>query len=226
MSFNIRFTHRALRVEGWINRVKDWYLDKAPVKVVGLDCEFTDAPRNTSQHKLPDEKRQRAAVLQLAVADQVLVFQICACDRVPELLKQFLMDEDIKFCGAAIHNDQRMLLYYGITIRNPVNLQQVLPNPTKNTTPSLFALSNPYLGTNLSKDAPEIKAVRETGWDSVPLSFEKVTYAALDARIGFELARKFWQLHGYNRVHDINNVYEFFILFQCGRITCDWFVIL
>ena len=151
MSFNIRFTHRALRVEGWINRVKDWYLDKAPVKVVGLDCEFTDTPRNTSQHKLPYEKRQRAAILQLAVANQVLVFQICACDRVLELLKEFLMDEEIKFCGAAIHNDQRMLHFYGITIRNPVDLQWLLLNPTKNRTPSLFDLSNHYLGTNHSR---------------------------------------------------------------------------
>ena len=96
-----------------------------------------------------------------------------------------------------------MLLFYGITIRNPVDLQRLLPNPTKNTTPSLVDLANHYLGTNLSKNTAEMKRLRTTGWDKFPLSFDKVTYAALDARINLELARKFWQLRVCDSTRDV-----------------------
>ena len=75
------------------------------------------------------EKKQRATVLQLCVAYQYLVFQICHADYVPDLLKEFLADRDIKFCGAAIQNDQDRLKYYGITIPGAINLQTQFKNP-------------------------------------------------------------------------------------------------
>jgi hypothetical protein len=52
-------------VEMWIRAIKQRFLDAAPIKCVGLDCEFT------SPH---EGRRQRAAVLQLSVASEVLVF--------------------------------------------------------------------------------------------------------------------------------------------------------
>jgi hypothetical protein len=36
------------------------------------------------------------------------------------------------------------------------------------------------------------------GWEKVPLSFNQLLYAALDARLGFNIARRFWKLKGYN----------------------------
>jgi hypothetical protein len=36
------------------------------------------------------------------------------------------------------------------------------------------------------------------GWEKVPLSFNQMLYAALDARLCFEIARSFWKLKGYN----------------------------
>ena len=92
MNFKITVTLRAKRVERWIRAVKRDFLDAAPIKCVGLDCEFTD----------PRKGNQRAAVLQLSVAYETLVFQICEADEVPQLLKDFLADENIIFCGAAI----------------------------------------------------------------------------------------------------------------------------
>jgi hypothetical protein len=41
MNFTITETLRASRVEKWIHAVKRRFLDDAPVKCVGLDCEFT-----------------------------------------------------------------------------------------------------------------------------------------------------------------------------------------
>ena len=48
------------------------------------------------------------------------------------------------------------------------------------------------------------------GWGDVPLSHAQVTYAALDARVGFELGRKHFNALGYNTHDDrLNlNIYE------------------
>ena len=93
MHFKVWVTLRASRVERWIRDVKKFFLDAAPIKCVGLDCEFTD-PLPGRQRDLPYEKRQRAAVLQLSVASETLVFQICKADGVPQLLVDFLGSEE------------------------------------------------------------------------------------------------------------------------------------
>ena len=108
MSFYVTFTLRAARVEWCIRQVKEQYLDAAPIKCVGLDCEYTKA-KPGKQTDLPPEERQCAAVLQLCVASQVLVFQIVHADAVPEALREFLGDASINFWGAAINNDVKML---------------------------------------------------------------------------------------------------------------------
>jgi hypothetical protein len=75
MHFTITETLRASMVEMWIRAVKQRFLDAAPIKCVGLDCEFT-SPRE-------GRRNQRATVLQLSAASEVLVFQICRADHVP-----------------------------------------------------------------------------------------------------------------------------------------------
>jgi hypothetical protein len=100
MHFIVTETLRASRVEKWIHTIKQQFLDAAPIKCVGLDCEFTNPCEGTHN--------QRAAVLKLSVASEVLVFQICRANGVLQLLKEFLKDTTIRFCGAAIANDVRM----------------------------------------------------------------------------------------------------------------------
>jgi hypothetical protein len=75
MEFTMMETLRASMVEMWIRAVKQWFLDDALIKCVHLDCEFT-SPREGRRH-------QRATVLQLSVAFEVLVFRICRADHVP-----------------------------------------------------------------------------------------------------------------------------------------------
>jgi hypothetical protein len=83
MNFTVMETLRASRMEKWIRVVKQRFLDAAPIKCVGLDCEFI-SPR--------ERNLQRATILQLSVASEVLVFKICWANRVPPLLKEFLKD--------------------------------------------------------------------------------------------------------------------------------------
>jgi hypothetical protein len=216
MNFTIMETLRASRVEKWIRAVKQRFLDAAPIKCVGLDCEFTT-----------HEVIQRAAVVQLLVASEVLIFQICWANRVPQLLKEFMKDNTIRFCGAAFANDVRMLRTYGIEILSAYDLQKIVPNPTDKLTSSLYDLANATIGTHLDnkkrikkknkkmdkkkykKKGEEVEDELIFGWAKVPLSFNQFLYAALDARLGFEIARSYWKLKGYNsHVDRLNlNVY-------------------
>jgi hypothetical protein len=80
-----------------------------------------------------------------------------------------------------------------------------MPNPTKNPIPSLYDLSNATIGTKLEKKKRNKKDKKDDeeeeeliyGWAKVPLSNKQVLYAALDARLGFEIARRHWKLQGY-----------------------------
>ncbi|KAK1678553.1 hypothetical protein QYE76_039401 [Lolium multiflorum] len=51
MSFKVTVMLRARRVEKWIKCGKMDYLDNAPIKCIGLDCEFTN-PRDGRLHQI------------------------------------------------------------------------------------------------------------------------------------------------------------------------------
>ena len=98
MVFMVMCTLRAETVERWICRVEEHFLKGATVKFVGLDAEYTDGKKG--QRDLPYEQKQRATVLQLSVAHECLVFQICRVDKLPELLNHFFLGEPIS-CSLA-----------------------------------------------------------------------------------------------------------------------------
>jgi hypothetical protein len=81
---------------------------------------------------------------------------------VPQALRDFLGDENIGFCGVATNNDVKNLSYYGIVIPGVHDLQRVIRNPICNYPPALYAMSNAYIGINLSKKGSNIIG-RDTG---------------------------------------------------------------
>jgi hypothetical protein len=127
-------------------------------------------------------------------------------DVVLELLRVFLNNDEIMFWGAGIHLDVLMLEYYGITIHGAHDLQREIPNPTRNYPPGLYDLANAYIQTKILKYDPNIASIRRDGWADIPSIFEQVKYVALDARLGFEILRKCFQLAGYNTHVDRLNV--------------------
>nr|XP_051221172.1 uncharacterized protein LOC127339351 [Lolium perenne] len=187
-------------MEKWIYRVSEDFLCDASAKIVGLDCEFTDKVKGTKQKLLPEDKRQRAAVLQLCVANDIILFQIFQATKIPCLLKKFLSSGKIWFFGAAIDMDRKMLMPYGLNIRCAFDLQKMInihkldPVVKNIRIPSLYDLSNAVLGTNLEKKGESCKKIREEGWARPELSFDQVKYAALDARLSFEIPRKKWAI--------------------------------
>jgi hypothetical protein len=106
-AFKVTVTLHARMVEKWIRGVKRDFLDAATTKCVRLDCEFID-PRKAGEEKC-------AAVLQVSVAFEKLVFQIIHADiKVPQVLNNLLEDGNIRFCDAAIGNDVKKLRLDGI----------------------------------------------------------------------------------------------------------------
>jgi hypothetical protein len=103
-----------------------------------------------------------------------------------------------------------MLRTYGIEISSAYDPQKIVLNPTNKLTPSLYDLVNATIGTHLEKkkriekDKKKDKKKGEEedddelifGWAKVLLSFEQLLYVALDARLGFEIARSYYKLKG------------------------------
>jgi hypothetical protein len=94
-----------------------------------------------------------------------------------------------------------MLQPYGIQIPSVHDLQVIIPNPTTKPIPSLYDLSNATIGTKLEKKK-RIKKNKKKGdeeeeEEELILSDKQVLYAALEARLGFEIARSYWNLEGY-----------------------------
>ena len=56
-------------------------------------------------------------------------------------------------------------------------------------TPSLFDVANFVLGTNLQK-GDDTLALRSSRWENYPLTYERIKYAALDARVSFKIVAK------------------------------------
>ncbi|XP_051201617.1 uncharacterized protein [Lolium perenne] len=148
MSFKVTYTVRASRAERRICEVKEKFLDAAPIKCIGLDCEFTDTVKNI---RFPLEQRHRAAVLQLSVVYETLVFHIVQDNDVPKALREFLNDDSIVLFGAAIGNDIDKPDYYGIDTSAAIDLQHVILNPIAKPLASLYNIANAYIRTNLSK---------------------------------------------------------------------------
>ena len=56
-------------------------------------------------------------------------------------------------------------------------------------TPSLFNVANFVLRTNLQKGDKTL-ALRSSGWENYPLTYEQIKYDALDARVSFEIVAR------------------------------------
>ena len=100
-------------VRKWINIVSN-SLKKVETMVVDLDAEYTE--RATG-------KIQRAAVLQLCLEDDVLVYHIIHAPSIPGELHDFLSREDIYFCGAAIAWDKHKLEPYNLDLKSIADVQ-------------------------------------------------------------------------------------------------------
>ena len=83
------------------------------LNVIGIDAEYTEHATG---------KIQRAAVLQLCLEDDVLVYHIIHSPSIPGELHDFLSREDVYFCGAAIEGDKQKLEPYKLDLNSIADL--------------------------------------------------------------------------------------------------------
>ena len=108
-------------VQQWINNVSN-YLEMVETRVIGLDAEYTE--------RAPG-KIQRAAILQLCLEDEVLVYHIIHSPSILGELHDFLSQEDIYFCGAAIAGDKQKLEPYNFDLKSIADLQTKIKIPVE-----------------------------------------------------------------------------------------------
>ena len=88
--------------------------------IIDLDAEYTE--RATG-------KIQRAAVLQLCLEDDVLVYRIIHSPSIPGELHDFFSREDIYFCGVAIEGDKQKREPYNLDLESIADLQSRIKIP-------------------------------------------------------------------------------------------------
>ena len=101
-----------------------------------------------------------------------------------------------------------MLGYYWLNIASSFDPQErveIPKNVCTKPTPSLIDLANYLLGTKFSKDG-ECEKLRRSGWGVFPLPLERIRYAAVDARLSFEVARRHFRYACYDRPGDRFNL--------------------
>ena len=108
-------------VRKWINNVSN-SLEKVETMVIGLDAEYTE--------RAPG-KIQRAVVLQLCLEDDVLVYHIIHLPSIPGEIQDFLSQEDVYFCGAAIDGDKLKLEPYKLYLNSIADLQYRIKIPVE-----------------------------------------------------------------------------------------------
>ena len=75
-------------------------------------------------------------------------------------------------------------------MKKTTDLQSKIPvEGCDKQTPSLFYVENFVLGTKLDK-GDETLELRTSGWEIYPLTYERIKYATLDARVSFEIAAR------------------------------------
>ena len=108
-------------VQKWINNVSN-SLQKVEMKVIGLDAKYMEHATG---------KIQRAAVLQLWLENDVLLYHIIHAPSIPGELHDFLSQEDIYFCGAAIEGDKQKLASYNLDSKSIADLQTRIKIPAE-----------------------------------------------------------------------------------------------
>ncbi|XBH99982.1 hypothetical protein VPH35_129170 [Triticum aestivum] len=150
-----------------------------PVKLVSIDVEYT--------HYV---KPQRAAVLQLCVEKECLVYHISAAKDRPVELDKFLMNGEYTFVGFAIEGDKSKLKVSGLEINSHtyIDIQVEWRDPyNKKKFDSLADVAGGIIDIHYHDMKKKINRKEDhTLWEFCPLPETLIKYAAIDAFATYE----------------------------------------
>ncbi|KAL2325125.1 hypothetical protein Fmac_024183 [Flemingia macrophylla] len=164
--------------------VNSWISENAAQRLglmVGLDIEWRPNTQRNMQNPV--------ATLQLCLGPHCLVFQIIH-SAIPPSLVSFLADPNVTFYGVGIHEDAEKLLEdYDLNVVNVRDLRplaaQKLADPDLNRA-GLKTLGLRLLGLDIRKP----QRITRSRWDNPWLTPDQVQYAAVDAFLSYEIARR------------------------------------
>ncbi|XP_058741797.1 uncharacterized protein LOC131614193 [Vicia villosa] len=167
-------------VNKWLLSIKP-YLNDSDNVIVGLDVECLLAKRRG----MPNT----AAVLQLCIGGECLIFQILHASFIPESLINFLGNKNYKFVGVGIKDDvDKLLRDFSLRVVSFVDLRTLAAIKMSDKALKFAGLKTLALrvgGIEIEKP----KKITLSNWSNFPLTLKQVEYACLDAFISFEVGR-------------------------------------
>ncbi|KAF8398122.1 hypothetical protein HHK36_017047 [Tetracentron sinense] len=174
-------THTPSMVDSWIANIEYLHRHKLNSLIVGLDLEWRPSFDPTTQ--IP------AAILQLCVGRNCLIFQLLHSPTIPPSLSNFLNNPDYTFVGVGIGGDvEKLWLDHGLRVSRSVDLRGLAAsvlNRTDLENARLILLAREVL----EKDVEKPIRVTLSRWDSEFLTHAQVQYACVDAFLSFEIGR-------------------------------------
>ncbi|XP_058209630.1 3'-5' exonuclease-like [Rhododendron vialii] len=170
-------------VDTWISDIERLHHHRLNNLIVGLDIEWRPNFNNNYNSTNP------AALLQLCVGRNCLIFQLIFAPHMPQSLVNFLADEDYTFVGVGIEKDvDKLREDHGLEVRNTVDLGWLAARELRNRqlhNAGLVTLAREVLGKQFVKP----RNVTLSDWNDDWLSEDQIQYACVDAFVSFEIGR-------------------------------------
>ncbi|XP_050915994.1 uncharacterized protein LOC127131103 [Lathyrus oleraceus] len=182
-SFTIHtmITNTPSMVDEWFLSINPYLNNNNNNVIVGLDVECLLAKRHGISNT--------AAVLQLCIGGECLIFQILHASYIPESLIAFLGNKNYKFVGVGIKDDvDKLLRDFSLHVVSFVDLRTLAAIKRRDESlkfAGLKTLAFRVLGIEIEKS----KKITLSDWSNFPLTVKQIEYACLDAFISFELGR-------------------------------------
>ncbi|XP_051229655.1 uncharacterized protein [Lolium perenne] len=181
---NVLYTNTASRVEAWLTSIEST-LDASERKIVGIDVEY-DRLRGSSINP------KKAAVIQLCVGTEVLVYHVCHADERSEKLYNFLYGYRYTFAGICTAEDRNVLGRSQFYIHNIKDIQMIWRDPdNKKRTQGLKDVAAAIIDPFYMKMKDGFGREEHSMWaNAPPLPPEHILYAARDAYVTYEVYKR------------------------------------
>ncbi|CAJ1931951.1 unnamed protein product [Sphenostylis stenocarpa] len=173
LSIETTVTNESNTVEQWISST-----NVKKQRVVGLDTEWMRVEKG----------KMKVAILQLCIENKCLIIQLFCMNKIPQSLRNFLMDSTLEFAGVGVMNDMNMLeKNYGLKCNKGIDVAVLAKKrwPNRISSASLKYLAKELLGLEMEKS----KAVCTSDWKSKKLTETQVEYACIDAYVSYKIGK-------------------------------------
>ncbi|KAM0844013.1 hypothetical protein ACQ4PT_057340 [Festuca glaucescens] len=181
----VLYTNMASSVDAWLTAIEST-LAASERKIVGIDVEY-DKLRGSSINP------KKAAIIQLCVGTEVLVYHICHADEKSEKMCDFLYGWRYTFAGFCTAEDRNVLGRSKLYIHNIKDIQAIWRDPDNTTkqTQGLKDVAAAIIDPFYLKMKDGFGRTEHSMWaNAPPLPPEHILYAARDAYATYEVYRR------------------------------------